>query len=120
MAYTLLKNKAGKFVAPTTEAFQAAAANADWENAPGFYMVLTDQPGSKSWPITGATYILIYKNQKDITKAANVLKFFDWAYSKGDKTAMDLHYVPMPDNVVEMVKAVWKKEVKAAGKAVYK
>ncbi|RJO63467.1 MAG: phosphate ABC transporter substrate-binding protein PstS [Myxococcales bacterium] len=119
MTTTLLQNKAGKFVAPTIETFQAAAANADWSNAPGFYMVLTDQPGDDSWPITGASFILIYKEQKDGAQAKQLLKFFDWCYRNGADMAKNLHYVPVPANVVEQVEALWKKDVKAAGQTVW-
>ncbi|MGH8750756.1 MAG: phosphate ABC transporter substrate-binding protein PstS, partial [Burkholderiales bacterium] len=80
MTHVQLENKAGKFVQPEITAFQAAAAYADWENAPGFYQILTDQPGKASWPITGASFILIYKQQADPAKGTQVLKFFDWAY----------------------------------------
>ena len=100
-------NKDGKTVAPTTASFQAAAANADWEQAPGFYVILTNQPGAGSWPITGATFILIHKQPQDPAAAAEALKFFAWAYAKGDKMAEDLDYVPMPDKVVDAIKKIW-------------
>jgi phosphate transport system substrate-binding protein len=120
MTHVLLKNKAGKFVAPTIETFQSAAANADWANASGFYMVLTDQPGDNSWPITGASFILIYKEQKDPKIAAAMLKFFDWCYENGAEMAEKLHYVPIPEQVVEQVQTVWKNSVKAGGQPVWK
>ena len=107
----LLKNQAGKFVAPTIETFQAAAANADWEHAPGFYLFLTDQPGENSWPITGVSYILIAKEQQDEVLAKTMLTFFDWCYQHGTEIAKELHYVPMPENVVQMVESVWQNEV---------
>ena len=94
-------NKDGKAVAPTAEAFQAAAANADWERLPGFCVILTNEPGAESWPIAGATFILIHKQPQDPAAAAEALKFFAWAYAKGDKMAEDLDYVPMPDKVVD-------------------
>ena len=119
MAHVLLKNKAGKFVAPTIETFQAAAANADWKNAPGFYMVLTDQSGDSSWPITGASFILVYREQPEAEKAKALLKFFDWCYQSGTKEATDLQYVPMPQNVVKLVEDIWNKEIKAGGQAVW-
>ncbi len=120
MTYVLLENQAGKFVAPTSEAFQAAAANADWAHAPGFYMVLTDQPGDGSWPITGATFILMHKTQEHPQTAEAVLKFFSWAYANGDKMANDLDYVPMPDSVVKLIASAWSSEIKdAQGKAVW-
>ena len=114
MASVKLQNQAGKYVDPTSAAFQAAAANADWPNAPGFYMVLTDQPGEASWPITGATFILMHKQQAkpDIAKA--VLGFFAWAYKNGDDMADKLDYVPMPDSVVDLVEKHWQQEIKGS------
>jgi phosphate transport system substrate-binding protein len=121
MSYALLQNKDGNFVAPTSESFQAAAANADWSNAPGFYMVLTDQPGKDSWPITGATFILVYKTQEKPDNARAVLSFFDWSYQHGDKMAEELDYVPMPDSVAELVEQTWAKDIKdQSGKPVWK
>ena len=120
MSYALLQNKEGKFVAPTSESFQAAAAYADWNNAPGFYMVLTDQPGKESWPITGATFILVYKTQEKPENGHAVLSFFDWAYKNGDKMAEDLDYVPMPESVSELVERTWARDIKdESGKAVW-
>lgn len=112
LAYVLLQNKAGNFVAPTIKSFQSAAAHADWTHAPGFYMVLTNQPGKNSWPITGASFILIYKVQAKAETARAVLSFFDWAYKHGAKIAMKLDYVPMPKKVVQLVETTWKKTVK--------
>lgn len=112
MTYVSLKNRDGHFVEPTSGNFQAAAANADWENAPGFYEVLTDQPGAKSWPITGASFILMYKDAKKPQAAQAALKFFDWSYANGDKMAEDLDYVPMPDNVVKLVEKTWAEQIK--------
>lgn len=112
MTYVSLENKAGNFVQPTAANFQAAAANADWANAPGFYVVLTDQPGAKSWPITAATYILMYKKPQHPKTAQAVLKFFDWAYENGDKMAADLDYVPMPDSAVKLVHDKWHSQIK--------
>jgi phosphate transport system substrate-binding protein len=121
MSYAKLQNKAGNYVAPTSESFQAAAANADWNNAPGFYMVLTDQPGKDSWPITGATFILVYKTQDKPDHGLAVLKFFDWAYHNGGKMAESLDYVPMPASVVSLVEKTWAKDIKtASGGAVWK
>lgn len=117
--YAQLKNRAGTFVAPTIESFQAAAANADWEGAPGFYMVLTDQPGDASWPITGASFILIYEDQDDAARARAMLSFFSWCYASGGKQAEELHYVPMPGKVVELVENEWRSRVKAGGKPVW-
>ncbi len=112
MTYVSLKNKAGNFVQPTSANFQAAAANADWADAPGFYVVLTDQPGDKSWPITAATYILMYKKQKHPQTAQAVLKFFNWAYENGDQMADQLDYVPMPDSAVKLVRDKWHSQIK--------
>jgi len=120
MIFALLQNQAGKFVKPDSESFQAAAANADWAKTPGFNLMLTDQPGEKSWPITGATFILFFKKQDKPESAREVLKFFDWAYRHGDKLADALDYVPMPPNVVKLVQELWKKEIKDSnGKPVW-
>jgi phosphate transport system substrate-binding protein len=100
---------------------KAAAANADWTNAKGFYMVLTDQPGKDSWPITGASFILVYKKQSAPATAEAVLKFFDWSFRNGAKMAEDLDYIPMPDNVVQLVESTWQKEIKdPQGRSVWK
>jgi len=120
MTFAQMQNKAGQFVKPDSETFQAAAAGADWKNTPGFNLMLTDQPGAKSWPITGATFILVYKKQEKPATAQQVLKFFDWAYHHGDKLAEQLDYVPMPASVVKLVEETWKTEIKdASGKAVW-
>ncbi len=111
MTNTMLANSTGAFVAPTAEAFQAAAANADWADAPGFYMVLTDQPGAKSWPIAGATFILVYKKQDKAATGHEVLKFFDWAYAHGDAMAEALYYIPMPDSVVRLIEQKWASDI---------
>jgi len=113
-------NKDGKTVAPNAAAFQAAAASASWQKADGFYVILTEQSGADSWPIAGATFILIHKQPKDPAAAAAALKFFDWAYAKGDKMAEDLDYVPMPKNVITEIQKVWAAEIKdASGKPIY-
>ena len=117
--YSQLQNQAGKYVAPTSATFQAAAANADWANAEGFYLVLTDQPGDESWPITGASFILVYKEQTSAATAKEVLNFFDWCYRNGNSTAEKLDYVPMPEKVVKMVEKVWTEQIKASGKPVW-
>jgi phosphate transport system substrate-binding protein len=120
MTYAQLRNQAGNYVKPNTASFQAAAANADWKDAPGFYMVLTDQPGKDSWPITGASFILVYKNQKQPDIAKNVLKFFDWSYHHGGKLAEELDYVPMPSQVVSLVEKTWQQKIKdAKGKTLW-
>lgn len=120
MTSVLLKNADGIFIAPTIETFQSAASNADWKNAPGFYMVLTNQPGKNSWPITGASFILIQKNQKDLTKAKIMLTYFQWCYLHGSEMAKQLHYIPIPQNVVNLVNDSWKKDIKSAGQSVWK
>ncbi len=112
MAHAKLKNAAGQFVDPNSESFQAAAANADWAHAPGFYMVLTDQPGAKSWPITGATFILLHTRQNKPAVGKQVLAFFDWAYKNGSDMASKLDYVPMPANVVKLVEQTWHSHIK--------
>ncbi|MGQ4272908.1 phosphate ABC transporter substrate-binding protein PstS [Terrihabitans sp. B22-R8] len=113
-------NSAGKAVEPTAAAFEAAAANADWANAPGNYLILTNQPGDASWPITGATFILMHKQPQDAKASADALKFFDWGYgAKGDEIAAGLDYVALPDQVVEGIRTLWKNEIKADGKSVY-
>ena len=120
MAYAQLQNKAGKFVKPDSETFQAAAAGADWAGTPGFNLMLTDQTGENSWPITGTTFILVYRKQEKPEVGKEVLKFFDWAYRHGGKQAEQLDYVPMPTSVVKLVEETWKKEIKdTGGKAVW-
>lgn len=119
MTHVQLKNQAGTYVEPSTKTFQAAAANADWKNAPGYYVVLTDQPGADSWPITGASYIMVHKKQKDAEHAKAMLGFFDWSYQHGAKMAEELNYVPMPEAVVKLVREEWARDVTADGKAVW-
>lgn len=117
MTYALMQNAAGQFVAPDDTAFKAAAAGADWSKS--FYQILTNQPGAQSWPLTGATFILMHKVQDKPAEAATTLKFFEWAYKNGDKTADDLDYVPMPAAVKAQVEKLWSTELKdASGKAV--
>ena len=117
--YTLIQNKSGQYPAPTAADFAAAAAGADWSKAPGNYLLLLDQPGAKSWPITGATFILVYKNQENAATGAGVLKFFDWAYKGGDAAAAQLDYVPLPAAVKSLVRKQWAMNVKSGGKPVY-
>ncbi|GGY87618.1 phosphate-binding protein PstS [Pseudoduganella plicata] len=120
MSHTQLKNKDGVFLQPDDENFKAAAANAEWTKTPGFGVVLTDQPGKASWPITGVSYILMHKQQADAAKGKEVIKFFDWAFANGDKSAIELDFVPMPDTVVKQVQASWKQNLKdASGKSLY-
>jgi phosphate transport system substrate-binding protein len=120
LVYTQLQNKAGQFVEPTIDTFKSAAANADWKNAPKFFIVLVDEPGDQSWPIVGATYILLHTDQPDAKTAEAVLQFFSWCYDKGDEMAAKLFYIPMPKNVVDLVKATWKEDVKSGGRPVWK
>jgi phosphate transport system substrate-binding protein len=120
LTHTRMVNKSGKAVEPTAEAFQAAAANADWKSQPGYGVILANQPGDKSWPMTAATWILIYKQPADAVAAGEALKFFAWAYRNGDKMADELHYVPMPENVVKDIEQYWKSEIKdSAGKPLF-
>jgi phosphate transport system substrate-binding protein len=109
MTYALLQNREGNFVSPTEASFKTAAANAKWDMDKGFYEILTDEPGKDSWPITGATFILMHKFQQDPARAKDVLNFFKWAYENGDKMATDLDYIPMPEAVVKMIKTSWNK-----------
>ncbi len=115
MVYTKMINKDGKTVSPTSDAFQAAAANADWSSVPGYGVILANQPGAASWPMTAATFILIPKQPQDPTATAEALKFFAWAYDKGDKMAEELDYVPMPKKVVGQIEKIWASEVKDSG-----
>ena len=113
MSYVQLKNKEGNYVKPDDTAFKAAAAGAEWSKS--FYQVLTEQPGKDSWPITGATFILMYKTQDKPAKAADALKFFDWAYLDGDKMADELDYVPLPTSVKDLVRNHWSASIKDSG-----
>lgn len=113
LTYAGLVNKAGKAVQPTVEAFQAAASNADWAKAPGYYVILTDQPGDKSWPITAATFILMHKSATDKAASQEAIKFFRWAFKSGDKLAEELDYIPMPDSVVQLIEKTWAAEIKS-------
>jgi len=119
MTSATLKNRDGEYVTASVDAFAAAAENADWENTPGMAVVLVDQPGAASWPIAGATFILIYKEQADASKAKTMLGFFDWAYKNGRQTAAKLDYVAMPDNVVTLVEGMWESDVTAGGSSVW-
>jgi phosphate transport system substrate-binding protein len=121
MGFTVMKNQAGQWVAPSEEGFSAAAANARWDKAPGFYELLTDQPGAKSWPITGASFILLQRTPADPNKTLAVLNFFSWAFKSGDKMASELDYVPMPDTVVKLIETSWRSQLKtASGEAIWK
>lgn len=120
MTYTLLKNADGQFAEPDDENFKAAAAGADWNKAPGMYLVLTNQPGKLTWPITGASFILMHKSQAEAEKGKEVLKFFDWAFKNGGAMATELEYVSLPAPVVKLIEDGWKAKIKdASGKAIW-
>lgn len=115
LTHTRMINKDGKAVSPTAETFQAAAANADWKSKPGYGVILANQPGAESWPMTAATWILVHAQPQKPDEVREALKFFDWAYTKGDKMADELDYVPMPQAVVKQVERTWAEEIKDAG-----
>jgi phosphate transport system substrate-binding protein len=115
MAYTLLTNKTGGVVAPSAESFQAAAANADWAHSDDYYLILTDQTGANSWPITGASFILVYKQPGDAASVNEALKFFAWAYKDGANMAAELDYVPLPASLISQVKKTWTSEITSGG-----
>ncbi|MFZ3234426.1 MAG: phosphate ABC transporter substrate-binding protein PstS [Stellaceae bacterium] len=119
LVYAKLVNHDGVTLQPGSNVFQAAAANADWKSAPGFYLILTNQPGKESWPITGATFILMHKKQDNPEKAKAVLDFFAWAYKNGGKMAASLDYIPMPQNAVTIFEDSWKQIVGPDGKPVW-
>jgi len=120
LIYAAMKNHDGVFIQPNLAAFQAAAANADWASAPSYRLVLADQPGKDSWPITAATFILVHGKQTDAVKAKAVLGFFDWSLNNGQKMAEDLLYVPLPPSLVQQVETTWSKDVKDSnGKSVW-
>jgi len=117
--HILLKNFGGEFVAPTAESFAAAAAGADWQNAPGFYMVLVNQPGKASWPITGASFIILFREHSKPDEIKTMLTFFDWCFKHGSDIALKLDYVPIPDKVVSIVEKAWSSQIRVAGKPVW-
>jgi phosphate transport system substrate-binding protein len=120
MTYTDMINKDGKKVAPTAPAFAAAAASADWKSVPGYGVILANQAGAETWPITAATFILVYKKPDDAAATGEALKFFSWAYAKGDEMADALAYIPMPDAVVKDIEAMWSSDIVGAdGKPVF-
>ena len=119
LAHGQVQNKAGKFVAPDDETFKAAAAGADWNSVPGMGVVLTDQGGDKSWPITGASFILVHAKQEKPDSGREVLKFFDWSFRNGQGAAAELDYVPIPEAVVKQIQAAWKGITDNAGKRLY-
>ncbi len=111
LTYADMVNKDGKKVEPTAAAFSAAAANADWNSQPGYGVILANQPGAESWPMTSATWILVYKKPSDAVATGEALKFFAWSYAKGDDMAGQLDYVPIPDAVVKSVEDMWAKDI---------
>ncbi|MBR0790795.1 phosphate ABC transporter substrate-binding protein PstS [Bradyrhizobium manausense] len=113
LTYTKMVNKAGKTVDATNESFQAAASNADWTSAPGYYLILTDQPGDKSWPIVATTFVLMHKEAADKAASQEALKFFKFAFEKGAKSAEELDYIPMPDSVVKLIEKSWSADIKS-------
>jgi len=119
LTFANMANKEGKIVAPEMKSFQAAAANADWKSVPGFGLMLTEQSGADSWPITAASFILMHTVPQDAANSSEALKFFDWAYKNGDTMAEELDYIPMPDNVVELVHEEWKKIKDVSGKPIF-
>jgi phosphate transport system substrate-binding protein len=119
LAHGQVQNKSGKFVQPDDETFKAAASGADWNSVPGMGVVLTDQAGDKSWPITGASFILVHAKQEKPEAAREVLKFFEWSFKNGGQMAAELDYVPMPEPVVNQIKASWKQVRDGAGKSLY-
>ena len=117
MSHVMMRNQAGNFVGPDEDNFKAAAAGADWSKS--FYQILTEQAGKDAWPLTGATYVLMYKSQDKPANAASALKFFDWAYASGDKMASDLEYVALPDSLKALIRKQWANDIKdASGKAI--
>jgi phosphate transport system substrate-binding protein len=121
MSYAQMQNRAGKFVQPDEETFAAAAANARWDKAPGFYDLLTDQPGPNSWPMTAASFVLLHTTAKDSAKTLAVLNFFSWAFKNGSKMASELDYVAMPPNVVKLIESAWQSKIKTPnGQPVWK
>ena len=120
MTHALVRNRDGQYPKPDDSTFQAAAANADWKNAPGFYQILTDEPGANAWPITGASFILLHARQEKPQNAVQVLKFFDWAFRNAAKMAEELDYVPLPPNLVELIESSWKTAIAdASGKQLW-
>ncbi len=120
LAYCQLASHDGGFLSPSSATFQSAAAHADWKNAPGFYLVLTDQSGKESWPITGASFILMHTTQENPDKAKAALEFFAWCYANGQKLAEELDYVPIPQAIIDLVEKTWADQIKTQdGKMVY-
>src|SRR5262249_17603997 len=119
LTHAVLRNKDGQFVTPDSRSFQSAAANADWSKVQDFNLLLTNQPGKDSWPITGATFILMHKAQSKPETAREAINFFEWAYHNGGKMAEELDYVAMPESVVKMVEESWQQIKGTDGKPVW-
>ena len=119
MAYAKLINKAGQSVEPSADSFQAAAANADWAHSDDYYVILTDQDGAKSWPITGASFILMYREAQDAAAVKEALAFFAWAFKDGAAMAAALNYVPLPAPLIAQVEATWKSGIMSGGHPVW-
>lgn len=119
LSHTQLASAEGKFLQPTMATFQAAAMNADWKNAPGFRLLLNNQPGADSWPMTAATFILMHKDQADAGKAKEIIKFFDWSYEKGGKLAESLDFIPMPESVIDLVEETWQQQLTNNGNKIH-
>jgi phosphate transport system substrate-binding protein len=113
LTYTKMVNKVGKTVEPTMASFKAAASNADWASAPGYYLILTDQPGEASWPIVASTFVLMHKEPADKANSSEAIKFFKFAFAKGEKMAEDLDYISMPDSVVKLIEKTWSSDIKS-------
>ena len=120
LPHVSLRNQDGKYVQPSIESFQAAAASADWAGAENYYLVLTNQPGEGSWPIVGATFILLYAAQEDPETAKEMLKFFDWCYTHGAEMAVEKDYVPIPKNVADMVRKTWSDEIRVGAAPIWR
>jgi phosphate transport system substrate-binding protein len=114
LTYALVQNKAGKYVQPGADAFQAAAATADWSKAHDFFLVMTDAPGEQAYPVAATSFVLMYKNPKDATRSRQALDFFRWAFDHGQKQATDLGYVPLPPILVQQIENYWKTEFRGA------
>ncbi|UPR31769.1 phosphate ABC transporter substrate-binding protein PstS [Vibrio crassostreae] len=118
LTHAQMDSAEGKFLQPTMETFQSAAANGDWASAPGYHLLLNNQPGADSWPMTAATFILMHKDQKDAAKAQEIINFFNWSYENGADAAEELDYIPMPKAVTKMVNDTWSQELTTDGKAI--
>jgi phosphate transport system substrate-binding protein len=121
ITHAQLKNRDGNFVQPSDDTFKAAAANADWANAPGFYLLLTDQKGKDAWPATGASFIIMHRQQADALTGRAILKFFDWSFKNGSKMSEELEYVHLPNTLIKQVQDNWKSQLKGPdGQSIWK